>query len=128
MGGPFEAVVFDNDGLLLDTEEAWTRAETTLFERYGSTFTDEHKRSLIGSARGPAAAKLEEMLARPGQGEALMDELHDLVMEEALLGVSPRPGALELLGRAGPGRGARGRGLELHAPVRGAGAGRRGPA
>jgi HAD superfamily hydrolase (TIGR01509 family) len=95
--GPFEAVVFDNDGLLLDTEEAWTRAETTLFERHGSTFTEEHKRSLIGSARGPAAAKLEDMLGRPGGGEALMDELHDLVMEEALGGVSPRPGALELL-------------------------------
>ncbi len=37
------------------------------------------------------------MLDLPGRGEALMDELHDLVMEEALLGVSPRPGAIELL-------------------------------
>jgi beta-phosphoglucomutase-like phosphatase (HAD superfamily) len=29
----------------------------------------------------------------------LMDELHELVMEEALAGVEPRPGALELLER-----------------------------
>ena len=90
-------MVFDNDGLLLDTEEAWTRAEETLFERRGRTFTIEHKRGIIGSSRATAAAKLEIMLELPGQGEALMDELHELVMEEALAGVPPRPGAIELL-------------------------------
>jgi HAD superfamily hydrolase (TIGR01509 family) len=93
------AVVFDNDGLLLDTEEAWTRAEETLFGRRGRVFTVEHKRSLIGSARVAAAMKLEAMLELDGEGEALMDELHGLVMEEALAGVAPRPGALELIER-----------------------------
>jgi len=93
------AVVFDNDGLLLDTEEAWTRAEETLFARRGRVFTIEHKRSLIGSAHAAAAVKLEAMLELPGQGELLMGELHELVMAEALAGVAPRPGALALLER-----------------------------
>jgi HAD superfamily hydrolase (TIGR01509 family) len=93
------AVVFDNDGLLLDTEEAWTRAEQTLFAGLGREFTVEHKRTLIGSSRSLAAEKLETILERPGDGEALMDELHELVMEEALQGVAPRPGALALLER-----------------------------
>ncbi|HWY19290.1 MAG TPA: HAD family phosphatase [Solirubrobacteraceae bacterium] len=93
------AVVFDNDGLLLDTEEAWTRAEKTLFARRGRVFTLEHKRSLIGSARVAAALKLEAMLELGGEGEALMDELQELVMEEALAGIAPRPGALALLER-----------------------------
>jgi HAD superfamily hydrolase (TIGR01509 family) len=93
------AVVFDNDGLLLDTEETWTRAEQTLFARLGREFTLEHKRILIGSSRDVAAVKLERILELPGKGEALMDELHELVMEEALAGVSPRTGALELLAR-----------------------------
>ena len=92
-------VVFDNDGLLLDTEDAWTRAEETLFARRGSVFTVEHKRSLIGSASAAAGRKLEAMLGLPGAGETLMAELHELVMEEALAGVEPRPGALELLER-----------------------------
>lgn len=93
------AVVFDNDGLLLDTEEAWTRAEQRLFAGLGRTFTIEHKRRLIGSSRTMAAVKLETMLERPSEGEALMDELLALVMEEALEGVAPRPGAQRLLGR-----------------------------
>jgi HAD superfamily hydrolase (TIGR01509 family) len=97
VAAPFAAIVFDNDGLLLDTEEAWTRAEETLFERHGSAFTIEHKRALIGSSRSTSALKLEAMLGLPGRGEALIDELHEAVMDEALAGVPPRPGALELL-------------------------------
>jgi beta-phosphoglucomutase-like phosphatase (HAD superfamily) len=93
----FDAIVFDNDGLLLDTEVAWTRAEQVLFSRHGGEFTIEHKRSLLGSSRDTAAAKLEVMLDRPGRGLELMDELHELVMQEGLAGVPPRPGALELL-------------------------------
>ena len=97
MGDRIDAVVFDNDGLLLDTEDAWTRAETALFARHGSMFTTEHKRELIGTSPATSAAKLEVMLEMPGRGAALMDELHDLVMQETLAGVPPRPGALELL-------------------------------
>jgi HAD superfamily hydrolase (TIGR01509 family) len=97
MEAPFEAIVFDNDGLMLDTEHAWTRAETELFERHGETFTAEHKRELIGTSREQSAAKVERMLGLPGEGRQLMDELHDLVMEELTAGVPARPGALELL-------------------------------
>ena len=93
----FDAIVFDNDGLLLDTEDAWTRAEQTLFARHGSVFDMTHKRALLGTSRTTAAVKVEGMLGLPGRGEALMDELHELLMEEARAGVPPRPGALELL-------------------------------
>jgi HAD superfamily hydrolase (TIGR01509 family) len=97
MADRFEAVVFDNDGLLLDTEAAWTRAEEDLFARHGRTFTTDHKRELIGTSPATSAAKIEVMLDLPGRGAALVDELHELVMEEALSGVPARPGALELL-------------------------------
>jgi HAD superfamily hydrolase (TIGR01509 family) len=97
VAGPFDAVIFDNDGLLLDTEEAWTRAEQHLFERYGREFTIEHKRALLGNAHAVAAAKLEAMLDQPGAGGRLWAELDALVMEEALAGAPPRPGARELL-------------------------------
>lgn len=91
------AAVFDNDGLLLDTEEAWTRAEVRLFEAHGSTFTIEHKRDLIGSSHLVAAGKLERLLDQPGNGLALIDELQAMVLEEGRKGVAPRPGAVQLL-------------------------------
>lgn len=91
------AVCFDNDGLLLETETAWTRAEVELFARRGAEFTDDHKRYMIGSAGAVGARKLEEMLERPGEGWALWEELHELVMAELPEGVEPMPGALELV-------------------------------
>jgi HAD superfamily hydrolase (TIGR01509 family) len=89
------AVLFDNDGLTLDTEPAWTRAETALFARYGKTFTIEHKRDLLGTAPVDAAAKLERMLGRPG--DEMNAELYELVLEEVAAGVEPMPGAVALL-------------------------------
>jgi HAD superfamily hydrolase (TIGR01509 family) len=91
------AVLFDNDGLLLDTEVLWTRAETQLFEQHGRTFTIEHKRELIGTSGPFSEATIARQLGRPGDGPALMAQLHDMVMEEALRGVEPMPGAVELL-------------------------------
>ena len=89
------AVIFDNDGLTLDTEPAWTRAETALFARYGETFTMEHKRELLGTAPVDAAVKLERMLGRPG--DELNVELYELVLEEVAAGVEPMPGVVALL-------------------------------
>lgn len=92
-----EAVCFDNDGLLLETESGWTRAEEVLFARHGSVFTDAHKRYLIGSSGAVAERKLAEMLDRPGEGPRLWAELHALVLEEFAREVAPMPGALALV-------------------------------
>jgi HAD superfamily hydrolase (TIGR01509 family) len=94
---PPAAVLFDNDGLLLDTEVLWTRAEVVLFERFGVTFTMDHKRELIGTSGAVSEAIIERQLGQPGRGAELMGELHELVMEEALGGVEPMPGAVALL-------------------------------
>lgn len=91
------AVVFDNDGLLLDTEAAWTRAEELLWSRRGRTFTMTEKLLMIGSSGTALALTLETLLEAPGTGAELADELHELVMEEALKPVHPRPGALILI-------------------------------
>jgi HAD superfamily hydrolase (TIGR01509 family) len=93
---PPAAVLFDNDGLTLDTEPAWTRAETELFARHGSTFTMEHKRDLLGTAPAESAKKLERMLGLPG--EELSEELYELVLVEVAAGVGPMPGVPALLG------------------------------
>lgn len=92
---PPAAALFDNDGLTLDTEPAWTRAETVLFARYGETFTMEHKRELLGTAPVESAVKLERMLGRSGDG--LSAELYELVLEEVAFGIEPMPGAVALL-------------------------------
>lgn len=91
------AVIFDNDGLTLDTEQAWTRAEARLFERYDVPFTMDHKRELLGTSAQVAAAKLERMLGQAGAGASLHAAMVELALEEVSQGAPPMPGATALL-------------------------------
>lgn len=91
------AVIFDNDGLLLDTETVWTRAEQILFERRGRKFTLAHKQKLVGTPAHINGALLEKFLDQPGKAEILMAELDELVMVELERGIETMPGAEELL-------------------------------
>jgi HAD superfamily hydrolase (TIGR01509 family) len=97
MAHPSPAVVFDCDGVLLDSETAWTRAETRLFARYGKTYGVEEKRLLIGGSLEETAGALEGLLERPGGSEDLKHELLELAAEEFAGPVEPMPGALELV-------------------------------
>jgi HAD superfamily hydrolase (TIGR01509 family) len=92
-----DAVVFDNDGLLLDTESVWTRAEQDLFERRGLEFTPEDKCELVGTSAEVAGRVLERRLEKPGRAAVLIEELNELVVAELEHGVEAMIGARELL-------------------------------
>jgi HAD superfamily hydrolase (TIGR01509 family) len=94
---PPDAVVFDNDGLLLDTESVWTRAEQDLFERRGLEFTPVDKLELVGTSAEIAGGILERRLGEPGRSALLIDELNELVVAELEHGVEAMVGARELL-------------------------------
>ena len=91
------AVVFDNDGLLLDTESVWTRAEQDLFDRRGTEFTPADKLELVGTSAEIAGAILERRLGEPGRAAELIEELNELVVAELEHGVEAMIGARELL-------------------------------
>lgn len=103
MSGPlhrFKAVVFDLDGLLLDTEVLWQRSEARLFERHGAEFTFEDKLTVMGTS----AAFTGEFFARrlgygTEQATALIREVSELMLEELRTQVDARPGAVELVER-----------------------------
>jgi HAD superfamily hydrolase (TIGR01509 family) len=92
-------IVFDNDGLLLDTEPCWTRAQERVFARHGRTFALEDKHALVGTSPTTAPRILERLLDLPGGGEQASAEMYDLAVEEIAAGAEPRPGALGLVQR-----------------------------
>lgn len=91
------AVAFDMDGLLVDTEPVWWRAEREVAESLGGTWTDEDSVSCVG---GPMEKVADIIIARAGQGErqTIIDAVIDRVA--SLLGTHQAqwlPGARELL-------------------------------
>lgn len=92
-----DAVVFDNDGLLLDTESVWTRAEQDLFAARGLEFTPADKHELVGTSAEIAGGILERRLDAPGRAAELIEELNVLVVAELEHGVEAMVGARDLL-------------------------------
>ncbi|MDH2443565.1 HAD family phosphatase [Amnibacterium sp. CER49] len=70
------AVVFDLDGLLVDTESAWLRAEAELFAKHGVPFGPLQQAELVGLALPDLLARLRVALdVDAEQTDALRDEL-----------------------------------------------------
>lgn len=91
------AIVFDCDGLLVDTEPAWTVGEAAVFEEHGFEFGPEQKTMLIGSSIATAGAAMADYFGEPGTGPLLAARLLELVEVELRRGVAPMPGILALL-------------------------------
>jgi HAD superfamily hydrolase (TIGR01509 family) len=92
------AVLFDMDGLLIDSEPLWLRVETAVMARLGAEWTEADQAQLIG---GSLNRSVRYMLSRADQpvpadvvGEWLMSGIAELVRRT---GVPVQPGARELL-------------------------------
>ncbi|MFD7625431.1 HAD family hydrolase [Streptomyces sp. NPDC059851] len=92
-----QAVVFDCDGLLVDTEVCWTRAETEIFAAHGHGFGPEQKALVIGRTLAAVGAAMADYFGRPGAGDELAAELLEGVRRELAKGADPLPGAVELV-------------------------------
>lgn len=98
LSGRYRAVVFDMDGLLLDTETLWHEAEVELFERHGAEFTWDDKLAVMGTSFAVTAAYFADRLGTSReQGDALVAEMIELMYERVQRAVQARPGAVELL-------------------------------
>ena len=96
----YRAVVFDMDGLLLDTETLWQSAEEELFRRYGDAFTMDDKLAVMGTTAEATAAYYAKRLHRSyEEGMALFEEMRQIMLGLLQLQVSGRPGAVELVER-----------------------------
>jgi HAD superfamily hydrolase (TIGR01509 family) len=98
--GRYRAVVFDMDGLLLDTETLWHSAEVELFARYGGEFTWDDKIAVIGTSYDFTAEYFSDRLGLPRErGPELVGEMISLMHDLVRRSVDARPGAVELVDR-----------------------------
>ncbi|MDH6552683.1 HAD-IA family hydrolase [Streptomyces sp. SAI-041] len=89
---PLQAVLFDMDGTLVDTERLWWEA---VEEVAGRPLTDADRPDVLGRPVEHTAAWLSAATGAPAA--ALAETLHHEFADRVRTGVVPRPGALDLL-------------------------------
>ncbi|MEV4742581.1 HAD family phosphatase [Streptomyces sp. NPDC049555] len=92
-----DAVVFDCDGLLVDTESRWTVAETAVFAAHGHPFGPAQKALVVGRTLESAAEAMAAYFGCPDAGADIAADLLARVRRELARGAEALPGAVELV-------------------------------
>src|SRR5436190_4071639 len=93
-----QAVLFDMDGTLCDTEPAWMACETRMAASVGATWTVEDGLALVGNNLVDSGRLLKERFGLAETPEQIVEQLVNEVIDEVKRsGVEWRPGALELV-------------------------------
>ena len=94
--GPAAAVIFDMDGVLLDTERLYTEATQQIVGRFGKTFDWRVKGEMIGRPALDSARHLVDALSLPISPEDYLRE-REVIFETLMPTAEPMPGARELV-------------------------------
>ena len=96
--GGLQAVLFDMDGLLVDSEPLWFEVETEVMARMGATWSHADQQHLVGGSMNRSLRYMLARATRPAPEETvarwLAEGITGLVREH---GVPMLPGARELL-------------------------------
>jgi HAD superfamily hydrolase (TIGR01509 family) len=96
--GQLQAVAFDMDGLLVDSEPLWFIAEGTVMDRLGGTWSEDDQHALLGGSMPATVAYLLARATRPAEPATVARWLIETMTELLITGPVPvLPGALELV-------------------------------
>lgn len=97
--GPFEAIVFDMDGTLTDTEHVWDVVRRGLAEQDGLAWPEESTTAMMGMSTAEWSRHLTEVVGIKGSPEQAARRTIDGMVEHYRTGVRLLPDASESVRR-----------------------------
>jgi HAD superfamily hydrolase (TIGR01509 family) len=94
---PVEAVIFDMDGLLLDTESLYRSAMITAASSMGYDFPDEFCQSMVGTAEAEIHAILQQRFGVDFPIARLFEDCESEMWRRLEAALPVKPGAAELI-------------------------------
>ncbi len=93
----FDAIIFDMDGLLVDTESVWEEAETAMLLSYGLAMEPAVRATLIGLRNDVFIGKLKALYDIPQSLETLQLDVVERMLKLIPIKAKPMPGANEII-------------------------------
>jgi HAD superfamily hydrolase (TIGR01509 family) len=96
-----EAVVFDLDGVLLDTEELWNEARRQIAEERGGRWREDAQRAMMGMSSPEWSRYMHEVIGVPDPPERISEEVVERLAELYKRQLPLVDGAIEAVRRIG---------------------------
>jgi HAD superfamily hydrolase (TIGR01509 family) len=96
---PIEAVVFDMDGVLVDTEQLWDEVREALTEEWGGRYTPEAQEAMMGMSSPEWSRYLHEVVGLREPPEVIKDEVVRRMLARYETGLPVVSGAVEAVRR-----------------------------
>lgn len=93
----FEAIIFDMDGLLVDSEVVWYQAEDEMITDRGFVYSEEVREAIVGMRVDQFLAKLKAIYGLPETLEQLIAELEGRMLHLIPRMVKANPGAQAMI-------------------------------
>lgn len=90
-----KAVIWDMDGVMVDSEVLWGEMEQVFFPRHGIDYHDEFKQYVMGKIQPQVAAFYKEQFNLPQSVEDIIDERVTLLKDIYRKKLQPNPGLHE---------------------------------
>lgn len=92
-----QAIIFDMDGLLVDTEPVWEEAETEVMESLGVKVDPDVRSRLVGLRNDEFLGQMRQIYNIQISSEALQNAVLERMLELVPEKAEPKPGAVEML-------------------------------
>jgi len=93
----FKAIIFDMDGLLVDSEPVWSIAERSLVEKFGGNYDPEIQKQFIGQGTHTFVDSMRQAYGLSCSAEELFETLVQSMVDTYAQQMLPRPGAVEMV-------------------------------
>lgn len=96
---PIEAIIYDMDGVLVDSEVYWDKSRVEFASDRGKTWTDEFQRLAMGRSTVGWARVMQEQLGLDESIDDIIAEMKERVIAHYQRRMPTRPGAIESVHR-----------------------------
>lgn len=92
-----KAVIFDLDGLLIDSEAYWRKATSLFFDRHHKKYTDDISEKIMGMGLKEITEFFKTTYGFTGDTDVLVDERRNLMYKLLMKDLTLMPGAKQVI-------------------------------
>lgn len=95
-----DSIIFDMDGIIIDSEPLWEKAEIELIKNHGKNYNNKYRENIIGLNQKDSVKLLKHTFTLTGSIDQIIEQRKEILLEIYRKELKLLPGILKLLDEA----------------------------